>query len=87
MEKHNYTNPSHIQDLSHIEVGISIDEERDSSGFTKRKPISDRECIYKCLRNCEQMTGLNKKQVQRLMKHFKVMENDAEAILNEYPPL
>jgi hypothetical protein len=33
------------------------------------------------------MTGLDKKQVQRLMKHFKVMENDAEAILNEYPPL
>ena len=78
MTEHNYTNPSQAQDLSHLES---------DTGFTKRKPISDRECIYKCLRNCEQMTGLNKKQVQRLMKHFEVMENDAEAILNEYPPL
>ena len=78
MTEHNYTNPSQTQDLSHLES---------DTGFTKRKPISDRECIYKCLRNCEQMTGLDKKQVQRLMKHFEVMENDAEDILNEYPPL
>ncbi len=58
----------------------------DHHGWPKKPDISDRECIYKCLRNCEQMTGLNKKQVQRLMKYFEVMENDVQ-LESEYPPL
>ena len=78
MEKHNYTNPSQAQDLSHLES---------DTGFTKRKPISDRECIYKCLHNCEQMAGLDRKQVQRLIKQFEVMDDDVESIESEYPPL
>ncbi len=87
MSGHNYTNPSQAQDLSHLESGISSDEERDpATGFTKRKPISDRECIYKCLHNCEQMAGLDRQQVQRLIKQFEVMSDDVKPE-SEYPPL
>ena len=32
------------------------------------REISDRECIYKCLVNCEQLAGLDKKQVERIIK-------------------
>ena len=77
MTEHNYTNPSQPQDLSHLES---------DTGFTKRKPISDRECIYKCLANCEQLAGLDKNQVARLMKQFKVMNDDVQ-LESEYPPL
>tara|TARA_B100001094_G_C18055871_1_gene732448 strand:- start:555 stop:752 length:198 start_codon:yes stop_codon:yes gene_type:complete len=48
--------------------------------------ITDRECIYKCLCNCEQLAGLDRKQVQRLMKQFEVM-NDNIKLESEYPPL
>ena len=58
----------------------------DYMGFSQREPISDRECIYKCLHNCEQMAGLDKKQVARLMKQFEVERSDEE-IKSEYPPL
>ena len=77
MTEHNYTNPSQPQDLSHLES---------DTGFTKRKPISDRECIYKCLANCEQLAGLDKNQVARLMKQFEVMNDDVQ-LESEYPPL
>ena len=77
MTEHNYTNPSQPQDLSHLES---------DTGFTKRKPISDRECIYKCLANCEQLAGLDKNQVVRLMKQFEVMNDDVQ-LESEYPPL
>jgi hypothetical protein len=55
-------------------------------GFTTREPISDRECIYKCLQNCVNLAGLDKKQVERLIKEFEVEKTD-EQIKNEYPPL
>ena len=58
----------------------------DYMGFSTRPPISDRECIYKCLDNCEQLAGLNRKQVQRLMKEFSIEKTD-EQIKSEYPPL
>jgi|TARA_R100000781_G_scaffold44155_1_gene30034 hypothetical protein len=58
----------------------------DHMGFSTRPPISDRECIYKCLDNCEQLAGLNRKQVQRLMKEFSIEKTD-EQIKSEYPPL
>ena len=49
-------------------------------------PISDRECIYRCLENCESLAGLDKKQVQRLMKDFETMKT--EFVRNEeYPVL
>ena len=83
MSKHNYENPSEKQDLSHLEASV---EDVDEHGFTKRKPISDRECIYKCLCNCEQLAGLDKQQVQRLIKQFEVMSDDVKPE-SEYPPL
>ena len=86
MSKHNYKNPSEKQDLAHVESGQHESEELDEHGFSKRKPISDRECIYKCLDNNRQMAGLDRKQVERLCKQFEVEKTDKE-IENEYPPL
>ena len=88
MTKHNYTNPSEKQDLSHLEASVNEDEERDpSTGFLKRKPISDRECIYKCLDNCIALAGLDKHQVERLAKQFNPNNSDEVDIESEYPPL
>ena len=88
MSKHNYKNPSEKQDLSHLEAGLHKDEELDEHGFTKRKPISDRECIYKCLDNNRQMAGLDRKQVERLCKEFAGRsDNDVVDYKSEYPPL
>jgi len=83
VSKHNYENPSEKQDLSHLEASV---EDVDEHGFTKRKPISDRECIYKCLDNNRALAGLDRKQVERLCKEFAVEKTDEE-IKNEYPPL
>ena len=58
----------------------------DHMGFTTREPISDRECIYKCLQNCVNLAGLDKKQVERLTKEFEVEKTD-EQMKSEYPPL
>ncbi len=87
MSKHNYENPSEKQDLAHVESGQHDSEERDEHGFTKRKPISDRECIYKCLDNCIALAGLDKHQVERLAKQFNPNNPDKVDIESEYPPL
>ena len=58
----------------------------DDHGFTKRKSISDRECIYRCLDNCTNLAGLDKKQVERLVKEFSVEKTDQQ-IKAEFPPL
>ena len=85
---HSYTNPSEKQDLSHLEAGTSEDEYVDpTTGFSKRKPISDRECIYKCLDNCIALAGLDKHQVERLAKQFNPNNPDKVDIESEYPPL
>ena len=84
MNKHSYTNPSQTQDLGHLEA--SAGGEVDAHGWPKKPPISDRECIYKCLANCEQLAGLDRKQVTRLMKEFEVMSDDVK-LESEYPPL
>tara|TARA_B100000427_G_scaffold321039_1_gene321082 strand:- start:3241 stop:3456 length:216 start_codon:yes stop_codon:yes gene_type:complete len=60
--------------------------EVDHQGWPKKPPISDRECIYKCLENCESLAGLDKIQVHRLMEEFTVDKTD-EQIKSEYPPL
>ncbi len=60
--------------------------EVDHQGWPKKPPISDRECIYKCLDNCRQLAGLDKKQVERLCKEFSIEKTD-EQIKSEYPPL
>ena len=88
MTKHSYENPSKKQDLSHLEAGVHKDEELDENGFTKRKPMSDRECIYRCLDNNRQLAGMDRKQVARLCEEFAVdTEKSIEQIKNEYPPL
>ena len=66
--------------------------ERDVSNFfeditSKRKPISDRECIYKCLDNCISLAGLDKNQVERLAKQFNPNNPEEVDIKSEYPPL
>jgi aspartate/tyrosine/aromatic aminotransferase len=86
VSKHNYVNPSEKQDLSHLEAGLSDGEMLDKNGFTVREPISDRECIYKCLHNSINLAGLDKKQVERLCKEFEV-ERTVEELQTEYPPL
>ena len=83
-KKHSYKNPSKKQDLSHLEA--SAGGEVDHQGWPKKPPISDRECIYKCLHNCVNLAGLDRKQVERLMKEFAVDKTD-EQIKSEYPPL
>ena len=87
MPKHNYTNPSKLQNLAHVEAEVTKGKKYyDEQGWEISAPISDRECIYKCLDNCENLAGLDKKQVQRLMKEFEV-ERTVEEIQSEYPPL
>jgi|TARA_B100001996_G_C18152959_1_gene397534 hypothetical protein len=84
---HSYTNPSVKQDLAHLEATVEQGEIVDpATGFSKRKPISDRECIFKCLDNCISLAGLDKRQVERLAKQFSVEKTD-EQIQSEYPPL
>ncbi len=98
---HSYENPSKRQDTSAVELGLSDGEMLDKNGFSIRKPISDRECIYKALDNSRQLAGMDRKQVarlcdeimappkvfpNRLCKEFAVEKTDEE-IQNEYPPL
>ena len=42
----------------------------DKDGWERRAPISDRECIRRCLHNCIELSGLNKEQVKRLYKKY-----------------
>ena len=87
MEKHNYKNPSKKQDLGHVEATVTKGKKYyNEQGWEINPPMSDRECIYRCLENCEQLAGLDKKQVQRLMEDFKTKKT--EKVRNEeYPAL
>ena len=67
-------------------VEASAGGEVDHQGWPKKPAISDRECIYKCLQNCEKLDGLDRKQVARLMQEFLIEKTD-EQIKSEYPPL
>ena len=42
----------------------------DKDGWTQKDPISDEECILVCLKNCEHLCGIDKKQVARLIKEW-----------------
>ena len=87
LTNHNYTNPSEKQDLSHVEASVTKGKKYyDDQGWEIRGPISDRECIYKCLDNCQALAGLDRKQVARLMKEFEVMSDDVK-VESEFPPL
>ena len=87
MSKHNYSNPSEAQDLGHVEAQVTEGKKYyDEQGWEISPPISDRECIYRCLENCINLAGLDKKQVQRLMIDFETMKT--EKVRNEeYPSL
>ena len=84
---HNYENPSEAQDLGHVEAQVTEGKKYyDEQGWEIAPPMSDRECIYRWGETCEQLAGLNKKQVQRLMEDFKTMKT--ELVRNEeYPAL
>ena len=84
---HNYKNPSKKQDLGHVEAQVTKGKKYyDEQGWEISPPISDRESIYRCLENCELLAGLDKKQVQRLMKDFKTDITKLERN-EEYPAL
>ena len=90
MEKHNYSNPSKKQDLGHVEAQVTKGKKYyDEQGWEISPPISDRECIYRCLENCINLAGLDKKQVMRLMDEFESGQigEDVVDLISEYPPL
>ena len=86
-KKHNYKNPSKAQDLSHLEAQVTKGKKYyDEQGWEIAPPMSDRECIYRCLENCQQLAGLDRKQVMILTEEFKTMKT--ELVRNEeYPAL
>ena len=87
MSKHNYKNPSQLQDLGHVEAQVTEGKKYyDEQGWEISAPISDRECIYIALDNCRELAGLDRKQVARLCEDFKI-ERSKETLQSEYPPL
>ena len=88
MSKHNYTNPSTVQDLAHVEASVTEGKKYyDEQGREINAPITDRECIYKALDNARQLAGLDRKQVARLCEQFDPGNEDELNIESEYPPL
>ena len=85
---HSYTNPDERLDTAYkVEAQVTEGKKYyDEQGWEIAPPISDRECIYRCLENCEQLAGLDKKQVQRLMEDFKTKKTKLERN-EEYPAL
>ena len=72
-EKHNYTNPSKPQDLAHLEAvsGKKYDEEGnelDKHGFKVKKYPDGLESVRKSVENCEQLCGLDRDVMARLLK-------------------
>ena len=87
---HSYKNPSEVQDLGHVEAQVTKGKKYyDEQGWEISAPISDRECIYKCLDNYQNLAGLDKKQVMRLMEEFESGQKgeDVVDLISEYPPL
>ena len=87
---HSYKNPSKAQDLSHLEAQVTKGKKYyDEQGWEISPPISDRECIYRSLENCQNLAGLDKKQVMRLMDEFESGQigEDVVDLISEYPPL
>ena len=75
------------KDYSYVEAQVTKGKKYyDKDGWEISPPISDRECIYRCLEKCEHLAGLDRKQVARLMKEFETMKT--EFVRNEeYPVL
>ena len=90
MSGHSYKNPSKTQDLGHVEAQVTKGKKYyDDQGWEISAPISDRECIYRSLENCQNLAGLDKKQVMRLMDEFESGQKgeDVVELISEYPPL
>ena len=90
MGGHSYKNPSKTQDLGHVEAqGTKGKKYYDKDGWEISPPISDRECIYRSLENCQNLAGLDKVQVMRLMDEFESGQKgeDVVELISEYPPL
>ena len=90
MIQHSYKNPSKAQDLGHVEAQVTKGKKYyDKDGWEISPPISDRECIYRCLENCINLAGLDKVQVMRLMDEFESGQKgeDVVDLISEYPPL
>ena len=85
---HSYTNPDERLDTAYkVEAQLTKGKKYyDEQGWEISPPITDRECIYRCVENCEQLAGLDKKQVQRLMEDFKTDITKLERN-EEYPAL
>ena len=87
-KKHSYKNPSKERlDLAKVEAQVTEGKKYyDEQGWEIAPPMSDRECIYRCLENCISLAGLDKKQVMRLAEEFKTKKT--EFVRNEeYPVL
>ena len=86
-KKHSYTNPEDKFDASYVEAQVTVGKKYyDMDGWEISPPISDRECIYRCLENCQNLAGLDRKQVQKLMEDFKTKKT--RFVRNEeYPVL
>ena len=90
MGGHSYKNPSKTQDLGHVEAQVTKGKKYyDKDGWEISAPISDRECIYRSLENCQNLAGLDKVQVMRLMDEFESGQKgeDVVDLISEYPPL
>ena len=86
-KKHSYTNPEDKFDAAYVEAQVTEGKKYyDEQGWEISPPISDRECIYRCLENCEQLAGLDRKQVRRLMEDFATKKTE-KVTSEEYPPL
>ena len=87
-KKHSYKNPSKARhDLAKVEAQVTEGKKYyDEQGWEIAPPISDRECIFRCLENCQSLAGLDKKQVQRLMEDFATKKTE-KVTSEEYPPL
>ena len=84
---HSYTNPEDKFDASYVEAQVTQGKKYyDEQGWEISPPMSDRECIYRCLENCEHLAGLDRKQVARLMEDFHTRKTGL--VRNEdYPAL
>ena len=73
--------------MSNVEAPSQVHYDKD--GWEIRPPMSDRECIYRSLENCQNLAGLDKKQVMRLMDEFESGQKaeDVVQLISEYPPL
>ena len=84
---HSYTNPEEKFDATYVEAQVTQGKKYyDEQGWEIAPPMSDRECIFRCLENCEHLAGLDRKQVARLMEDFHTRKT--EVVRNEeYPVL